>query len=193
MSLTFIRPLVLTILGLVVATSSAFAEDARPLLKTLASENHFALVRHALAPGNGDPHDFDVTDCSTQRNLNDTGRSQARNIGQTLKDNGIVQASVYTSQWCRCQDTAQLLGFNSVETNPVPNSFYQQQENRQKQTDELEQWLVSMHLTEPVIMVTHQVNITAFTGVYPSSGDMVIVKRNEDATFTVVGVVSTEQ
>lgn len=186
------RPLALIVLCLISATSTVLAAETHSLLKALSSENHFALVRHALAPGNGDPTNFDVNDCSTQRNLSDAGRSQAVNIGQTLKDNGIEKALVYTSQWCRCQETAQLLGFNSVVANSVLNSFYQRQENRQKQTDELEQWLVSMPLTQPVIMVTHQVNITSFTGVYPSSGDMVIVRRNEDATFTVVGVVSTE-
>lgn len=192
MTLSILRPLVLLVLYLIVTASSGFAADTYPLLKALSTENHFALVRHALAPGNGDPTNFDVNDCRTQRNLNETGRQQALTMGQMLKDNGIEQASVYTSQWCRCQDTAKLLGFNSVVANPVLNSFYQQQENRQKQTDDLRLWLSSIPLKAPVVMVTHQVNITAFTGVYPSSGDMVIVRRNEDSTFTVLGVVSTE-
>ena len=172
-------------------TTLARAADIPPLFKALATENHFALVRHALAPGNGDPSNFTVTDCSTQRNLNDAGRSQAVEMGEQLRRYGIGGVSVFSSQWCRCLETADLLGFDSVTENPILNSFYQNQQNKQPQTAELEEWLLAMSLDVPAILVTHQVNITAFTGVYPSSGDMVIVKRNSDATFTVLGVVST--
>lgn len=192
MTLFSYRYFLLTALCFIGINSTARAADMHPLLKTLATDNHFALIRHALAPGNGDPENFDVADCTTQRNLNETGRSQALNIGQTLRDNGITQASVFTSQWCRCQDTAQLLGFDVITDNPVLNSFYRKRDLQLPQTRELEQWLQGMTLKAPVILVTHQVNITAFTGVYPSSGDMVIVRRNEDATFTALGVVSTE-
>lgn len=192
MTLFSFRNFLLIALCLIGITSTARAADMHPLLKTLATDNHFALIRHALAPGNGDPENFDIDDCTTQRNLNETGRSQAVNIGQTLRDNGITQASVFTSQWCRCKDTAQLLGFDAVTDSPALNSFYRKQDLQLPQTLELEHWLQSMTLKTSIILVTHQVNITAFTDVYPSSGDMVIVRRNEDATFTALGVVSTE-
>jgi phosphohistidine phosphatase SixA len=179
-------------LFLLFSTSSTKAAESAQLFKALASGNHFALMRHALAPGNGDPTNFEVNDCSTQRNLNDIGRVQAKSIGQKLINNGIDQASVFTSQWCRCRETAELLGFDTVVDNPILNSFYQRQENRKQQTEQLQQWLLEVPLGKPVILVTHQVNITAFSNVYPSSGDMVIVRRNDDKTFTVLGAVSTE-
>ncbi|MFT5897226.1 MAG: phosphohistidine phosphatase SixA [bacterium] len=185
------RKLLLIVLCLISTTSLVRAADVHPLLEALATENHFALLRHALAPGTGDPADFDVADCTTQRNLNETGRTQAVNIGQTLRDSGIDQALVFSSQWCRCQDTASLLGFDTATDNPILNSFFRNRDRSELQTLALEQWLSDMTLKTPTILVTHQVNISAFAGVYASSGDMVIIKRNEDATFTALGIVPT--
>lgn len=191
MKIVIARKIFIVALYLIFSSSVARALEPLPLLQALSTENHFALIRHALAPGNGDPASFDLADCSTQRNLDDTGRAQAVKIGEHLRKNGMSQASVFTSQWCRCKETAELLGLNSVTDNPILNSFYQNQQSKQPQTEKLQQWLLTMPLKSPVILVTHQVNITAFTGVYPSSGDMVIVKRNQDTSFTVLGVVST--
>ncbi len=73
------------------------------------------MVRHAIAPGNGDPPNFNIGDCSTQRNLDDSGRTQARRIGRWLRSNGIKSARIYSSQWCRCLETAKLIDLGSVQ------------------------------------------------------------------------------
>ncbi len=140
-----------------------------------------ALVRHAIAPGNGDPVNFSVDDCSTQRNLSEEGHQQSQQIGELFKSNGIQKANVFSSQWCRCLDTA--IGFNLgyVQHFPVLNSFYQDRSTESEQTDSLQKWIVSRlenvdsgpHV--PAILVSHQVNITSLTGVFPSSGEIVIV------------------
>jgi broad specificity phosphatase PhoE len=87
------------------AVASATADDAT-LWRALASKGHFALLRHAIAPGTGDPPGFTLGDCDTQRNLSAEGRAQAERIGARLRENGIAAARVLSSQWCRCLDTA---------------------------------------------------------------------------------------
>lgn len=81
------------------------------LIEQIKSGGHILMIRHAYAPGTGDPANFKIGDCATQRNLDDRGRSQARAIGDWLRSKGIKDAKVYSSQWCRCQETAALLNF----------------------------------------------------------------------------------
>lgn len=104
-----------------------FGEEP-PSLALLKKPGHFAIMRHALAPGTGDPRNFDLTDCSTQRNLSEAGREQAKAVGELLRKSGIEKAGVYSSQWCRCLDTATLLGLGPVTELPALNSFFQQPE-----------------------------------------------------------------
>jgi phosphohistidine phosphatase SixA len=162
------------------------------LWQALQHGDHFAMLRHALAPGIGDPQNFVVGDCSTQRNLSETGRQQAQRIGDRFRANGIEQAEVFTSQWCRCLDTAELLGLGAVTELPVLNSFFRNFERETTQTDELKQWLDLHDNDMPLVLVTHQVNITAMTGVFPDSGELVIVHREADGGFSVAGTVQTE-
>ena len=79
------------------------------------SGNHIILIRHAFAPGFSDPENFNVKDCTTQRNLNNTGRNQARRIGDLFRMQGIQNARIYSSQWCRCLETAKLLKLGNVK------------------------------------------------------------------------------
>jgi len=183
-----------TLISLLLVATSVHATDdstSDALLKLLADDNHFALLRHALAPGTGDPVQFEVDDCTTQRNLNPAGRTQAKNIGQTLNKIGISQARIYSSQWCRCLETARLLQLGQVAELPQLNSFFQNRQDQEKQTQELRLWLQNQKLEEPLILVTHQVNITALTGVYPASGELVIVKKSTDQQLQVIGSVDT--
>lgn len=158
----------------------------------LRSEGHLALLRHALAPGTGDPAAFDLEDCSSQRNLSGQGRDQAGRIGARFRANGITVARVFSSQWCRCSETARLLGLGDEESLPALNSFYERPQNRDKQTRALEEWLAGQSLTTPLVLVTHQVNITALTGVYPASGELVIVKRSEAGVLSIIGTIETD-
>ena len=173
------------------ASRVAVADDAE-IWQALASGQHVALLRHALAPGTGDPSAFALGDCSTQRNLSAEGRAQATRIGARFRENGIRTAHVFSSEWCRCMDTARLLRLGSVEKLALLNSFYKHIDRRAPQTASLKQWLAAREKNAPLVLVTHQVNITALTGVYPASGELVVVRLSEDAEFAVVGSIKTE-
>ena len=163
------------------------------LWEKLRAGDHIALLRHALAPGTGDPDNFVVDDCSTQRNLSTKGHEQAQRIGARLRKHGISEARVYSSQWCRCLDTAQLLDLGPVEELPIINSFYQRWQRREEQTQALQEWLTNQTLVgSPIILVSHQVNISALTDTYASSGELVIIRLTDDASIEVVGSIETD-
>ena len=170
---------------------SSTADDAS-LWKALRSGGHAVLLRHALAPGTADPPEFELRKCATQRNLSSEGRAQAERIGALFRENGIVSARVFSSQWCRCLDTARLLELGSVQELPDLNSFFEYFERRDTQTRAMEQWLAAQSLEEPFVLVTHQVNITALTKVYPASGELVFVRRGDAGDLTVVGTIETD-
>lgn len=131
-------------------------------------------MRHALAPGTSDPAGFDVTDCSTQRNLDDRGRAQAQAIGKALKAQGITFDVIYTSQWCRCRDTATLLNMGVPEEAPALNSFFEDRSTRETQTQAARALIRTAE--GPVMLVTHQVNISALTGQFTSSGEILVIR-----------------
>ena len=132
-------------------------------------------MRHALAPGTGDPSHFQLGDCATQRNLNDAGRLQARSIGASLRTAGVSPVAIYSSQWCRCWQTAELLGLGAYSTHPGLNSFFQGIVDRKHTLDLLDELMTDLDTSiGPYIFVTHQVVISAVTGFYPASGAMVV-------------------
>lgn len=133
------------------------------------------ILRHALAPGTGDPGNFDVNDCSTQRNLNDRGREQARAWQPFLAGHGIEEARVFTSQWCRCRDTAVEMNVGEVVEWPSLNSFFQGRGNGASQTKQTIALVNELEAGLPVILVSHQVNITALAGIFPASNEGVIL------------------
>lgn len=170
------------------------------LWDAIRSPGHVVLMRHAIAPGTGDPDNFDVNDCGTQRILSEKGRQQATHIGDRFRLNGIAEASIYSSAWCRCLDTAALLNLGAVTKMKSLGSFYQSlyDLNPTQMTKNVRQWLVDEVFFKnntndialrPVIMVTHQVNITALTGVYPSSGEMVVAAVGENGELDVLGTI----
>ena len=130
-------------------------------------------MRHALAPGIGDPNNFKIGDCSTQRNLNETGIAQAVLIGKQLKKNSIQFNKIYSSQWCRCYQTATLLDLGKVHEFAGLNSIFQNFVSRKETLQKLEQKLSEISLNKLVIFVTHQVNIQAITKKNVASGEMV--------------------
>ncbi len=148
-------------------------------------------MRHAHAPGFSDPANFDVDICSTQRNLNNNGRSQARSIGNQFRENNINNPLVYSSQWCRCIETAQLLEFGLVEELMILNSFFKNLERKQSQTNSTLEWILKAPLAKPTVLVTHQVNINALTGFSPSSGELVFVRRGPKGKLSIVGTLKT--
>jgi len=186
-----IQFIVLVLLTSLFIGSPAFpSDDALGILQALKSGEHFALLRHATAPGTGDPPQFTLAKCETQRNLSDEGRNQAVRIGARFRKNGIMAARVFSSQWCRCLETARLLDIGIVNELPVLNSFFQNHSRREPQIRQLSQWLKWQPLKTPLVLVTHQVNITALTGIYPRSGEMVIVHRSLSGKMTPLGTIS---
>jgi len=146
------------------------------------------MMRHTLAPGTGDPDNFRLNDCSTQRNLSSEGKEQARRIGEEFRKRKIKVSQILSSQWCRCQETARLLDLGSVELQPALNSFFSDRTTEAKQTD-LVRRLILEHRSQNgiVIMVTHQVNITALVGVVPTSGASVILRANPSGKVELLG------
>lgn len=146
-----------------------------------------ALMRHAIAPGTGDPAHFRLGDCTTQRNLDETGRNQARQTGDRIRDMGVKIDLVLTSQWCRCIDTATLLGLGNVEEEPALNSFFGDRSTEPEQTSQSIELLASLPNNTNAMLVTHQVNITALTGIYPRSGEIILIKLNENGDVETLG------
>lgn len=174
------------------STQGLSLEFETALWNALHSGEHFALLRHAIAPGTGDPPQFTLGKCSTQRNLSDEGRNQAVKIGERFRANGIQKARVFSSQWCRCLETAKLLGLGPVQELPALNSFFRRYEREDLQTQMLIKWLAEQDFNEPLVLVTHQVNITALTDAYPASGELLIVEQSMAGEFSVVGSIETD-
>jgi phosphohistidine phosphatase SixA len=156
--------------------------------QALTGRGKVVLMRHALAPGTGDPSGFRLGDCSTQRNLSEIGREQARQAGQEFRQRQIPVKQVLSSQWCRCLETAKLLNLGEVKPTPALNSFFSDRRTAETQTEQTSQ-LIAAHRQQEgvVIMVTHQVNITALTGIVPQSGAAVVVQANDKGEVVVIG------
>jgi len=184
-NLLLYRVLLCAVSAILIASQSMASE-----LSELMRQGHTVLfMRHAYAPGIGDPPNFKVNDCSTQRNLNQEGIDQARSTGKWLLSQEITQAKVYTSPWCRCIDTASLLNYGVPEKLEILGSTFNEQDYATPAKKSLVEWMqthVKNPAGKPHIMVTHQVNILAYTGVNTSSGEMVLVRINPDGTAKVL-------
>jgi phosphohistidine phosphatase SixA len=179
-------------LALFCAASGLHAEEDTAYWNALRSGGHVALLRHARAPGTGDPPEFALRDCGTQRNLSKEGRDQAARIGARFQENGIDSARVFSSQWCRCLETARLLDLGTIRELPILNSFFRRYERRDPQTQALRDWLARQDVDEPVVLVTHQVNITALTDIYLAEGALVVIRRTESGEISVVGIIESD-
>jgi broad specificity phosphatase PhoE len=151
----------------------------------------FALIRHATAPGTNDPSGFRLEDCATQRNLSAEGRAQAVRIGSLFRANSISAAEIYSSQWCRCLDTANLMSLGDVRPQPLLNSFFQDRTREAGQIDALRQWIGQLDLTKPTVCVTHQVVVTAISQIFPGSGEIVVMQRMPGGQLAVQGRLPT--
>lgn len=168
--------------------ANSSAQSAKHLAWTeLLRGQAIAIIRHAIAPGFGDPPQFSIGDCSTQRNLSKKGRAQARRIGELFRSKGVKGASVFSSQWCRCLETAKLINLGDVKELPSLNSFFRDISTEDAQTLEIRNFIRTLPAGSPTILVTHQVNITALTGIFPSSGEIIIFRLTLGGQATVLG------
>jgi broad specificity phosphatase PhoE len=131
------------------------------------------LMRHALAPGFGDPEKFDINQCNTQRNLDEVGQNQAKLLGLKLKQLELIFDNIYSSYWCRCLETAQLLNLGVVEGFAGLNSFFQSHADRNQTLQALQKKFDDLDQNNLTLMVTHQVVIQAVTGISVTSGAIV--------------------
>lgn len=148
-----------------------------------------AIMRHALAPGTGDPAGFVLDDCTTQRNLDDRGRAQARAVGDAFRARDIRVDRVLTSQWCRCRETAQLLELAPVEDLPALNSFFAERSMRDARTAAVRAFLRDLGPNDRVVLVSHQVNIQALTGRGTRSGELLVGSRRTAGAIDVEGAI----
>ena len=167
------RILTCIIFTILLFRTDAHAQSGLETIKNSISAN-VIFLRHALAPGFGDPNNFIKQDCSTQRNLNNRGRLQASLIGHYLKASKIRFSEILTSEWCRCIDTTKELNLGKWETFSGLNSFFEGHEKKYKVMDELRKKLDSLGQSDLVLLVTHQVVIFEQTGITPRSGEMVL-------------------
>ncbi len=159
----------------------------------LAVPGRLLMLRHAHAPGNGDPANFKLGDCSTQRNLDSAGREQARALGRRLAKAGIKRARVYSSQWCRCLETAQLLGLGEPIPLPALNSFYPVPEEREPRLAELRRFLAAQAPDgPPLILVTHQFTISGLTEAGTPSGGGSVFQLNGSGSPRLIGSLAPE-
>lgn len=182
------RHLIFLILLALSATAGAARAD-EAAWAALAEPGAVAIVRHAIAPGFGDPANFRIGDCSTQRNLDREGRAQARAIGAAIRERGIVFDRVLTSQWCRCRETAALMDLGEPADFPALNSFFRDRSGADAQTADLRRLIAGHDGPGRLLLVTHQVNITALTGRGVSSGELFVLEMAEDGAVSVAGEI----
>ena len=176
-------------LALLLVPATGIADDR---FAPLAEARTVAIMRHALAPGNGDPPGFRLDDCTSQRNLDDRGRAQARAVGAAIRASGARIDRVLTSQWCRCRETAELLDLGEVEEFPALNSFYEDRSTADAQTRELRDFLASLPPDRTVMLVTHQVNITALTGRAVGSGEVFLLRLHPHGQVEVLAEITVD-
>ena len=158
------------------------------VINSLKNGSKLVFIRHAYAPGTGDPNNFNIKDCSTQRNLDKTGIEQAKRIGQFFRDNKISIDSVHSSEWCRCKDTAKN-AFKNYKTYNALNSFFSSKfaKNKDKQMKDLKSFVKSWNGKKNIVFVTHYVVISEALNNTVSPGAIIVADKN----FKVIGTVET--
>jgi phosphohistidine phosphatase SixA len=156
--------------------------------KQLQAGGNVLLMRHAQTdPGVGDPPGFTLGDCRTQRNLSSEGRAQAQRAGEAFRRRGVVMNEVRTSAWCRCVDTA-TLAFDNAVVWPALNSFFGAADRRKAQTDQVKELIRNARPPRNLMLVTHQVNITALTGEPVAPGEIFLVRAaGKEGELQIVG------
>jgi phosphohistidine phosphatase SixA len=187
-----VRLIRLAIVGLVLIMLPIGPARAEDIWSQLRDERGLVvLMRHAIAPGGGDPAGFRLGDCSTQRNLSADGRKQARAIGQQFREKRIPISGVRSSRWCRASQTAQLLDLGPVRQTAALDSVFTASNEvarvRQRQAERL----IDQHRgrTGVLVLVGHQANIIDLTGIAPASGGAVVVRADQRGVVKVVGQI----
>ena len=160
-------------------TSSVKADSKKNIIENLKAGGKLIFIRHAYAPGGGDPENFNIYDCSTQRNLSESGRIQSKKIGNFFKENKIKIKNVYSSEWRRCKETA-FLAFKSFKTKSFLNSFFSSKfaHKKKSQIKDFQKFLNNWDKKNNLIFITHYVVISEILDYPPSSGEIVVSDKN---------------
>ncbi|QRM30997.1 histidine phosphatase family protein [Microvirga sp. VF16] len=180
-------PLAMTLLFLLVLAWPQALHASEEVWQALRAGGTIGLFRHASAPGAGDPANFRLEDCATQRNLSAEGRRQAQAIGEQFRARQIPVERVLSSRWCRALDTARLAFGNLTESSPPLDSFFSDRDQEPAQTRAVRQIVQDWRSRGVLVLVTHQVNITALTGIFPDEGEMLVLRPKPGADFDLVG------
>ena len=180
------KKLILIFSVLLFQLNYSFANDK--VIESLKEGGKLIFIRHALAPGSGDPENFELQKCSTQRNLNEIGIQQSKKIGLILKKNEIKIDNIYSSEWCRCKDTAKY-AFDDFETFDALNSFYDIRfaANEDKQIKDFYEFIDSIDSKNNIVFVTHYVVIGSILNIGTSSGEIVVTDKN----LNIIGSIDT--
>ena len=156
------------------------------VLAALQEGGKLVFIRHALAPGGGDPENFNLYDCSTQRDLDSNGISQAKKIGKFFKKNNVQIDQVLSSEWCRTKDTA-LNAFQTYKTFNALNSFFSSKflQNREKQIEDLRGFIYGWNSKKNIVFITHYVVIAEVLNIRVNSGEIVVADKN----YKVIGTI----
>jgi phosphohistidine phosphatase SixA len=186
-SLAIITALLTALLG---QSAMANEEAIWDKLQGTNPKGYVLLLRHTIAPGVGDPENFKLNDCSTQRNLSQVGRDDAKAVGDWLKRRDIKISRVESSRWCRAKQTAQLLGIGRVRLNSNLDSLFESKDPAKAiQTVRVKKQIVDWrNKSGLLVLVGHFVNIGAVAGVGVGSGEGVLVKADSKGKITVVGL-----
>ena len=170
-------------------TTLVKADSKKNIIENLKVGGKLIFIRHAYAPGGGDPENFNINDCSTQRNLSESGRIQSRKIGNFFTENKIKIEKVYSSEWCRCKETASL-AFENFNTKSFLNSFFSSKfaQNKNSQMKDFQKFLLDWDEKTNLIFVTHYVVISEILDYPSSSGEIVISNKN----FKIIDTLEIE-
>jgi broad specificity phosphatase PhoE len=169
----------------------ALAESAEAVWDVLRQPGAVVLVRHGYAPGSFDPPDARLDDCSTQRNLDETGRAQARRIGEAFRQHGIAVGTVLSSPRCRCLETARL-AFGRAESWLPLQGALRDAELRRRLVAEVQKAIAAHRDGPPLVLVTHGSVVSDLTGLRVQMGELVVLRRGSDGAHVVAGQLSVE-
>jgi broad specificity phosphatase PhoE len=172
--------------GLLLAWTGPVARAEEAVWPALRTPGAVVVLRHSFAPGGFDPPDSRLDDCSTQRNLDENGRAQARRLGEAFRQQGIAVGAVLSSPRCRCLDTARL-AFGQVQSWGVLQGALNDMELRQRQLAEIRQRIAAHRSGPPLVLVTHGSVVTDLTGLSIRMGEFVVLQRAADGSHAVAG------
>jgi phosphohistidine phosphatase SixA len=158
-----------------------------------AAQPYVILLRHGQAPGRGEPANFDLNDCGTQRGLSDRGRDEARQLGHTLRTLDVNVTKVLTSRWCRTRQTAELLGFGPIEDDRAFDNLDMNKNRSQSLLENERKTIASWRGPGVLVVVTHSSNLKALAEITPQPDSVIVVEPNISADLTHIAQIKLHE